>query len=127
MGSAPGSLYGLMVGGERFQRETQVRSHRTPAATQQTALMSTTPGPAESPPFLDSNPFLDFRPLPKLSHFLPSFVQQTVVAAAKSLQLCLTLCDPIDISPPGSLVPGILQARALECTAISSPMHESEK
>ena len=35
-------------------------------------------------------------------------------AAAKSLQLCLTLCDPIDGSPPGSPVPGILQARTLE-------------
>ena len=38
---------------------------------------------------------------------------------AKSLQLCLTLCDPIDISPPGSPVPGILQARILERIAIS--------
>ena len=35
-------------------------------------------------------------------------------AAAKSLQLCLTLCNPIDGSPPGSAVPGILQARTLE-------------
>ena len=34
-------------------------------------------------------------------------------AAAKSLQFCLTLCDPIDSSPPGSSVPGILQARTL--------------
>ena len=39
--------------------------------------------------------------------------------AAKSLQLCLTLCDPIDGSPPGSPVPGILQARTLEWVAIS--------
>ena len=35
------------------------------------------------------------------------------------LQLCPTLCDPIDGSPPGSLVPGILQARTLEWVAIS--------
>ena len=35
----------------------------------------------------------------------------TAAAAAKSLQSCLTLCDPIDGSPPGSFVPGILQAR----------------
>ena len=49
-------------------------------------------------------------------------------AAAKSLQLCPTLCDPIDSSPPGSAVPGILQARALVWVAISfMPMHESEK
>ena len=37
----------------------------------------------------------------------------------KSLQLCPTLCDPIDGSPPGSPVPGILQARTLEWVAIS--------
>ena len=40
-------------------------------------------------------------------------------AAAKSLQSCLTLCDPIDSSPPGSPVPGILQARTVEWVAIS--------
>ena len=40
-------------------------------------------------------------------------------AAAKSLQSCPTLCDPIDGSPPGSPIPGILQARILECVAIS--------
>ena len=42
-----------------------------------------------------------------------------VAAAAKSLQSCLTLCDHIDGSPPGSPVPGILQARTLEWVAIS--------
>ena len=41
-------------------------------------------------------------------------------AAAKSLQSCPTLCDPIDGSPPGSPIPGILQARTLEWVAISS-------
>ena len=40
-------------------------------------------------------------------------------ATAKSLQLCLTLCDPIDGSPPGSPIPGILQARTLEWVSIS--------
>ena len=40
-------------------------------------------------------------------------------AAAKSLQSCLTLCDPIDGSPPGSAIPGILQARTLEWLASS--------
>ena len=40
-------------------------------------------------------------------------------AAAKSLQLCPTLCSPIDGSPPGSAIPGILQARTLEWVAIS--------
>ena len=41
------------------------------------------------------------------------------VAAAKSLQSCPILCDPIDSSPPGSTVPGILQERTLEWDAIS--------
>ena len=43
----------------------------------------------------------------------------TAAAAAKSLQSCLTLCDPIDGNPPGSSIPGILQARTLEWVAIS--------
>ena len=47
------------------------------------------------------------------------FAAYTATAAAKSLQSCLTLCDPIDGSPPGSPVPGILQARTLEWVAIS--------
>ena len=46
-------------------------------------------------------------------------IQIDAAAAAKSLQLCLTLCDPVDGSPPGSPVPGILQARTLEWVAIS--------
>jgi len=46
-------------------------------------------------------------------------VWQCAAAAAKSLQSCPTLCDPIDGSPPGSAVPGILQARTLEWVAIS--------
>ena len=45
--------------------------------------------------------------------------KKTTAAAAKSLQSCLTLCNPIDGSPPGSPVPGILQARTLEWVAIS--------
>ena len=47
------------------------------------------------------------------------FTAAVAAAAAKSLQSCSTLCDPIDGSPPGSLVPGILQARTLEWVAIS--------
>ena len=46
-------------------------------------------------------------------------VMTNLAAAAKSLQLCLTLCDPIDGGPPGSPVPGILQATTLEWVAIS--------
>ena len=48
-------------------------------------------------------------------------------AAAKLLQLCPTLCDPIDGNPPGSPVPGVLQARTLEGLPFPAPMHESEK
>ena len=47
------------------------------------------------------------------------FHHPTATATAKSLQSCLTLCDPRDGSPPGSPAPGILQARALEWVAIS--------
>ena len=46
-------------------------------------------------------------------------VSKTAAAAAKSLQSCPNLCDPIDRSPPGFPVPGILQARMLEWVAIS--------
>ena len=46
-------------------------------------------------------------------------IESAAAAAAKSLQLCLPLCDPIDGSPPGSPVSGILQARTLEWVAIS--------
>ena len=48
-----------------------------------------------------------------------AFSKSIFAAAAKSLQLCPTLCDPIDGSPTGSPIPGILQARILEWVAIS--------
>ena len=47
------------------------------------------------------------------------YIGYVAAAAAKSLQLCLTLCNPIDSSPPGSPVPGILQAGTVEWVAIS--------
>ena len=47
------------------------------------------------------------------------WTQGSAAAAAKSLQSCLILCDPIDGSPPGSPVPGILQARTLEWAAVA--------
>ena len=49
--------------------------------------------------------------------FGPTVHSAVATAAAKALQLCPTLCDPIDGSPPGSSVPGILQARTLEWVA----------
>ena len=56
----------------------------------------------------------------QLSHpYMTTGKTIALTAAAKSLQLCPTLCDPIDGSPPGSAVPGILQARTLEWVAIS--------
>ena len=48
-----------------------------------------------------------------------NYTLESAAAAAKSLQSCPTLCDPTDGSPPGSPVPGILQARTLEWVAIS--------
>ena len=55
------------------------------------------------------------------------FNDAAAATAAKLLQLCPTLCDPIDSSLPGSAIPGILQARTLEWVPFPSPMHESEK
>ena len=49
----------------------------------------------------------------------PCFFYDPAAAAAKSLQSCLTPCDPIDDSPPGSTIPGIRQARTLEWVAIA--------
>ena len=56
-------------------------------------------------------------PLPRAAYL--GDLCTAAAAAAKSIQSCLTLCDPIDSSPPGSSVPGILQARTLEWVAIS--------
>ena len=52
---------------------------------------------------------------------------QSTAAAAKSLQSCPTLCDPIDGSPPGSSIPGILQQEHWSGLPFPSPKHESEK
>ena len=53
-----------------------------------------------------------------------SAIKELAAAAAKLLQSCLTLCDPTDGSPPGSAVPGILQARVLEWVAIAFSIKE---
>ena len=60
--------------------------------------------------------------LGKAVYFHPAYLtymQSAAAAAAKSFQSCLTLCNPIDGSPPGSAIPGILQTRTLEWVAIS--------
>ena len=54
-------------------------------------------------------------------------ISNAAAAAAKSLQSCRTLCDPIDGTPPGSTVPGILQKEHWSGMPFPSPMHESEK
>ena len=59
--------------------------------------------------------------------FLHLFGMFSAAAATKSLQPCPTLCDPTDVSPPGSPLPGILQTRTLEGLPFPSPMHDSEK
>ena len=70
-----------------------------------------------------SSPNVNFLKVETLVLYLysphPDTLSGTSATAAKSLQSCLTLCDPIDGSPPGSAVPGILQARTLEWVAIS--------
>ena len=63
---------------------------------------------------------IDRERLVHLSVIFKSFV--ALAAAAKSRQSCLTLCDPIDGSPPGSSVPGILQARILQLVATEDPI-----
>ena len=69
---------------------------------------------------LDWNEYLDWHwDTLKLSESQYDSGTNPTAAAAASLQSCLTLCDPIDGSPPGSPVPGILQARTLEWVAIS--------
>ena len=67
-----------------------------------------------------------FIPIPKKGNAKESSYYHRIVlisqaAAAKLLQSCPTLCNPIDGSPPGSAVPGILQARTLKWVAISFP------
>ena len=62
---------------------------------------------------------LSIKPLTVVIKPVKWYPAAAAAAAAKSLQSCWTLCDPIDGSPPGSPVPGILQARTLEWVAIS--------
>ena len=63
----------------------------------------------------------------KILYDTPPAAATAAAAAAKSLQLCLTLCNRIGGSPPGSPIPGILQARHWSGLPFPSPMHESEK
>ena len=58
-------------------------------------------------------------PIYSVHLFYDYYFSSAAAAAAKLLQSCPTLCDPVDSSPPGFIVPGILQARTLEWVAIS--------
>ena len=64
---------------------------------------------------------LQFKKNPMINHNRNEHLKKSIyaAAAAKSIQSCPTLCDPIDGSPPGSSIHGILQARVLEWVAIS--------
>ena len=77
--------------------------------------------------FSNLNPTWDFQIDQIKLLILHRIKERHATATAKSLQWCPTLCDPIDGSPPGHQVPGILQARTLEWVAISSSVLESEK
>ena len=68
---------------------------------------------------LSSNHILQYMDSDQTLPLLGIYPKRETAAAAKSLQSCLTLCNLIDGSPPGSPVPGILQARTLEWVAIS--------
>ena len=86
--------------------------------------------------FVSISYFSEYRFCTEFIRFIPKYVIYfdallnfqlfIAVAAAKSLQLHLTLCDPIGGSPPGSSVPGILQEH-WSGLPFPSPMHESEK
>ena len=81
-------------------------------------LSCSLPGDRPDPGIKPMSPALQVDSLP-LSHQGRPYANAAAAAAAKLLQPCPTLCDPIDGSPPGSPVPGILQARILEWIAIS--------
>ena len=85
------------------------------------------PSPGDLP-----NPGIEPRSPALQADSLPAEPQENPIvfhtaATAKSLQSCLTLCDPIDGSSPGSPVPGILRQEHGSGLPFPSPMHESEK
>ena len=99
-----------------------ISSHSTTFLFQSTCYLTHYIYYCQSPPLEDkhheSRDLCSLILFPIVSQYLPECLV-CATAAAKSLRLCLILCDPIDSSPPGSSVPGILQARILEWFAIS--------
>ena len=90
-----------------------------------TCVLTTEP-PRKSPASHLALPLSESMFVLSQGHLLCACVRASLAAAAKLLLSCPTLCDPKDGSPPGSPVPGILQARTLEWVAFPSSMHESE-
>ena len=113
----------------RYERKVKLLSRARLFATPWTAVHQTPPSmgftkqeywsglPFPSPGDLP-NPGIEPRS-PALQADALTSESPGYAAAAKSCQSCPTLCDPIDGSPPGSAIPGILQARTLEWVAIS--------
>ena len=100
-----------------LERSSTTRRKRKEKAVTGKVFTNTQTGSFNSREFLGGrdSPGLERKATPALS--LQSSL--AAAAAAKSLQSCPTPCDPIDGSPPGSPIPGILQARTLEWVAIS--------
>ena len=88
-------------------------------ATPWTAAYQTPPSELTSKKDDGGRGELGMFPEGEIAEYCEAYLKSMAAAAAKSLQSCPTLCDPIDSSPPGSPVPGILQARTLEWGAIS--------
>ena len=106
LGAGPTALTFQVPGGERGGEETLRPKLRGPFPQ-----VDARGSPAQAPYYLLS-------PRGKRGGG-PGELSDPAAAAAKSLQSCPTLCDPVDGSPPGSRVPGILQARTLKWVAIS--------
>ena len=90
---------------------------KTPTARMAFALLSSPPRAVAD--ITNQSNTLFYLSLDTALTFFSKEYSRVAAAAAKSLQSCPTLCDPVDSSPPGSPVPGILQARTLEWVAIS--------
>ena len=114
--ATPCSMPGLPVHHQLLE-PTQTHVHWVCDAIQPSHPLS-----SPSPPALNLS---QHQSLFKVYFFIMSVYMSHAAAAAKSLQLCPTLCDPMDCSPPGPSIHGIFQARVLEWVAIAFSLHES--
>ena len=95
------------------------RTWNTPGQNTGVGSLSFLQGNLPNPGIEPRSPALQVDSLPAEPQGKPCWLLAAAATAAKMLQSCLTLCDPRDSSPPGSAIPGILQARTLEWVAIS--------